>query len=328
MTAFQRQALAIVAALALAACTQPADPTPPPVEDDDDAPPPIIEDDDDGGAPPASAFSLDYRPGGDLISGSTSVQGDTGVVNPADVAPGMRFPIEKGPAFLNSQIFGRGGGGYLDARWPAVGGSENDAANFDYPWRDNFCEVRLSPSKHMNSWCPSSLGHQGQDIRPATCANGAHWAVAPERVVVRNVGFTHLVNLYAPASGVMYTMLHLDRPLAYTLGDGGVLRPIRRGDVIEKGERIGRISDVLSAPDPDASTECARTGRCTTVHLHFEIRKGVTPTGSISSGKAVNSVSPYESLVKSYLRLVDAAPDGEDWSSPVSPPAMSACAAP
>ena len=322
-----------VSLFALAACTPPADDPPPPVvedddDDDDDTPPPIVDDDDDDDTPPPAPFALDYLPGGDLIPGSTSVQGDTGVLNPADIAPAMRFPREKGPAFLNSQIFGQGGFGYLDDRWPPVGGSENDPVNFDYPWRDNFCEVRLSPSKHTNSWCPSSLGHQGQDIRPATCENGAHWAVAPERVVVRNVAETHLVNLYAPESGVMYTMLHMDRPLADTVTESGAVRPIQRGDVIEKGERIGRISDVLSKPVPGSSEFCERTGRCTTVHLHFEMRKGVTPTGNIASGKAVNSVSPYESLVKSYIRLVDSAPDGEDWASPVTPPAMSACAAP
>ena len=37
--------------------------------------------------------------------------------------------------------------------------------NYSYPWQDNFCETR----DFQAGQCPGGFGHQGQDIRPATC---------------------------------------------------------------------------------------------------------------------------------------------------------------
>src|SRR5690606_39747974 len=109
---------------------------------------------------PAAAF--DYHPPGDLVSGSGQ-----GRVDDVVYAPGMRFPIEEPPAFANSQVYNPGG--YL-----GPGGGQCDAFNYSYPWRDNYCETR--------QWdmplCPAGTGHQGQDIRPATCENNKYWGVA------------------------------------------------------------------------------------------------------------------------------------------------------
>ncbi len=41
----------------------------------------------------------------------------------------------------------------------------DEAKNFAYPWRDNFCEHRT----YEVSQCPGGMGHQGQDIRPSFC---------------------------------------------------------------------------------------------------------------------------------------------------------------
>ena len=69
-------------------------------------------------------------------------------------APGMRFPIEKPNAYANSQVYRRGGGDQ--------GGDQCKAANYSYPWSDNFCEIR----DRTTPLCPAGKGHQGQDIRP------------------------------------------------------------------------------------------------------------------------------------------------------------------
>ncbi|MBT8471345.1 MAG: hypothetical protein HKN14_04820 [Marinicaulis sp.] len=265
--------------------------------DVDDTPP-------DPPEPELPAFELPHFPPGDLIDGSSRTKGDTGYTEPDVAAPFMRFPIERGPAFLNSQILHPGGGGYASGQWPPVPGAENDVANYSYPWRDNFCEVRFK----SNGLCDGDQGHHGQDIRPATCDNGVLWAVAPERVKVRNIGSTHLVNLYGLDSGLLYTMLHMDRPLAPGVVNGAVLEP---------GSRIGKISNISGG-----STAACPSARCTSVHLHFEIWHGAAETGGFSQ-KGVGPLSPYTSLVESYLDLVEEAPDGEDWSSPIAPPASS-----
>ena len=181
-----------------------------PVEDSDPAPP--IDDAPDPIADPPPAPSLPHDAPGLLQDKTARFETSVGVTDPSVVAPLMRFPVETGPAFLNSQIFMFGGGGYNYGGGeiytnPNVG-QENDPANFDYPWRDNFCEVRT----RGNGLCAAGVGHHGQDIRPATCDNGASLAVAPEDGFVRRIGQTHLVEIYGD-SGLVYKFLHIDRPL-------------------------------------------------------------------------------------------------------------------
>ena len=53
------------------------------------------------------------------------------------------------PAFANSQFIR----------------NEGAPQNYAYPWRDNFCESRA----FYVGQCPAGLGHQGQDLRPASC---------------------------------------------------------------------------------------------------------------------------------------------------------------
>lgn len=273
---------------------------PPPVDD-----PPPVELDEPIPEPEPALFDLDHFAPGDLLPGSSRTKSNVGHTDTTSVAPNMRFPLERGPAFLNSQILNPGGGGYADGQWPAVGGSEIDPANYRYPWRDNFCEVRFK----SNGLCAGDQGHHGQDIRPASCDNGEIWAVAPERVRVRNIGSTHLINLYGLESGLLYTYLHTDKP-----------RPanITIGSIIEKGERIGRVSNISGG----ATAECP-TARCTSVHLHFEIWHGATSSGAWNQ-KGVGAHSPYSSLVVSYLDMVDNAPAGADWTTPWALPASNA----
>jgi MYXO-CTERM domain-containing protein len=202
----------------------------------------------------AHAEPFTYNPPGVLVAGSGE-----GRVDDKAYAPGMRFPIESAPAFANSQVWGVGG-----SQGPA--GGQCDAPNFSYPWSDNYCETR--------SWdmplCPSGTGHQGQDIRGATCDKLMHWVVASEAGTVTNVG-TYSVYITA-ADGTRYDYLHM----------GNV--QVAVGESVAKGERIGQVSNEFG-------------GTPTTVHLHFNLRQNVTNLGNVY-------VPTYMSLVTSYQELL------------------------
>ncbi|HCR93470.1 MAG TPA: M23 family peptidase, partial [Oceanicaulis sp.] len=115
----------------------------------------------------------------------------------------------------------------------------------------------------------------GQDIRPASCEDARHWAVAAGDGVITSVG-SYSVRLMSP-EGVRYTYLHLDR-------DSLLIAP---GDEVVRGQRLGLVSNEFG-------------GNATTIHLHFEIRMAVE-TGQ---GLQNTHVPPYLALVESYQRLL------------------------
>ena len=196
---------------------------------------------------------FEYLPPGDLIPGSGQ-----GRVDETVYAPGMRFPIEEGPAFANSQVWGHGG-------IEGPGGGQCEAANYDYPWRDNYCETR--------SWdmpmCPAGVGHQGQDIRPATCDNGVHWTVAADAGTVTNIG-SYSVYVTA-ADGTRYDYLH---------GSNNI---VSVGQALAREERINRVSNTFG-------------GTATTIHLHFNIRKDVAGFGNVFAPTYMSLVTSYQEL--------------------------------
>jgi MYXO-CTERM domain-containing protein len=204
--------------------------------------------------PAVAAGDFSYLPPGDLIPDSGE-----GRVDETIYAPGMRFPIEEGPAFANSQVYNAGG--YLGPP-----GGQCDATNYDYPWRDNYCEIR--------QWdmplCPAGTGHQGQDIRPATCEKSVHWAVAAVDGTITNIG-SYSVYLTG-ADGTRYDYLHMS-DVQVTVGQD-----------VARGERIGKVSNEFG-------------GTPTTIHLHFNLRQNVSGVGSVY-------VPPYMSLVAAYEELI------------------------
>ncbi|MBW2454011.1 MAG: M23 family metallopeptidase [Deltaproteobacteria bacterium] len=208
----------------------------------------------------ARAQPFTYLPPGDLIQDS----GD-GRVDDTVYAPGMRFPIENAPAYANSQVYMHGG-------MYGPGGGQCDSENYSYPWRDNYCEIR--------SWdmplCPAGTGHQGQDIRPSTCDNATHPAVATTDGTITHIG-TYSVYLTA-ADGTRYDYLHMSSVLVNT------------SDEVVRGQPLGMVSNAFG-------------GTPTTIHLHFNIRQNVDGYGSVY-------VPPYLSLVASYGALLDAPPTG------------------
>jgi murein DD-endopeptidase MepM/ murein hydrolase activator NlpD len=242
------------------------EPTPDPTPDPEPTPDPQPDPQPDPTEPPKdpNGNTFLFEPAGKLLAGS-----GTGVETDTIYAPGMRYPTEVAPSFPNSQVYMRGG--YLG---PA--GGQCDAENYSYPWRDNFCEKR--------NWdtpiCSSAKGHQGQDIRPATCKKGIHWAVAAEAGQITSIG-SYTLTLTA-ASGIRYRYLHLKMDaLAVALGD-----------TVTRGQRIGLVSNDFG-------------GSPTTIHLHFEIKTTVLlPNGT----SQIHFAPPYTSLVDSYKRLLKGTP--------------------
>jgi murein DD-endopeptidase MepM/ murein hydrolase activator NlpD len=266
---FALPALLLLAACSPTGCGQTPSTPPPPQPADPaqpGAPAPVPEPEAPPTPPVPEPVTWPHEPGGALYPGSGSGATDLTVW-----APGMRFPMEAAPAFANSQVYGYGG-----YQAPGPGG-QCDSRNYDYPWRDNFCETR----SWTNGMCPSGKGHQGQDIRPATCVKKVHWVVAAESGTVTSIG-SYTVFIQG-ASGRIYRYLHMDMP--------GVRALIHEGQAVTRGQHIGKVSADFG-------------GNATTIHLHFEMKAPVTSGGST----AVIFVPVYSSLVDSYGRLLNAPP--------------------
>ncbi len=208
----------------------------------------------------AQAFS--YTPPGKLYPANAG----KGVAENRALAETMRFPIESGPAYANSQVWGRGG--YLLGK-----GAECDKENFSYPWHDNYCEAR--------DWnmplCPGGTGHQGQDIRAASCKDKTHWTVATVDGTIISASGPGTGNpgyqvLLVGADGTRYRYLHMSNVI------------VKTGQKVKQGQRLAQVSREFN-------------GTPTTVHLHFDLMQNVAPHGLVF-------VSPYMSLVRSYERLL------------------------
>lgn len=210
------------------------------------------------GAPPAlPAASFSFRPAGDLVSGS-----GTGQARFQELVPAIRFPIEKAPAFANSQVFGNGG-----MHGPA-GTKQCDGVNLSFPWSDNFCETRAG---RKNALCPAKEGHQGQDIRAADCKKDIHRGVAVVDGVISAVG-SYSVTLTDPVTGVQYRYLHMSHVA------------VKKGDKVHRGNLLGLVSNIMP---PDG----------TTVHLHFETWLNIDGFGFVSVGPYTALVAAYQRLL-------------------------------
>jgi hypothetical protein len=250
--------------------------------------------------PPQQSAEFTYHSPGDIIPG-TGFRRKGGVAD-YTVYSRLRFPIARAPAFANSQSFmnwgnceatGRTGAGKLDgvsAYRCRVSGQtlisdESARANYSYPWRDNFCE-------HRNFYvgqCPGGLGHQGQDIRPASCKQriqGAnrcepylHDVVAVRDGAVlraqRQEALYIVVN--APNERIRVRYLHM---LPRQFDADGMMS----GRLVREGEVIGKVGNFF------------KRERATTYHLHFDLQ--------VPTRYGWVFVNPYMTLVASYERLI------------------------
>ncbi len=235
------------------------EPEPPAPEPEPEPPAPEPEPEPPAPEPEPVPAPVLFLPPGELIPGS-----GTGRADDTIYAPGIRFPIENPRAFANSQVWGAGG-----FRGPA--GGQCAASNYNFPWRDNFCETR----GYATPMCPAGTGHQGQDIRPPSCDNRLHWAVAVSDGDITSIG-TYSVRL-TDDEGRRFTYLHLD-PASLQ---------VSAGQRVSRGQRIGLVSNAFG-------------GTPTTIHLHFEIRQSVL----VGSDLIATPVPPYASLVAAYQEAI------------------------
>ena len=186
--------------------------------------------------------------------------------------PGIIFPLKldrEQQAFLNSQIWGFGGGGWGGKG--AAGGAECDPRNYDpLQLRDNYCEVR----DHGMPLCPAGKGHQGQDIRPPTCVDNKWDAVAVADGIVDLVTSNTTVRLKG-SDGTHYRYLHM-HPESIR---------VKIGQRVKAGDVLGRVSRYM-----DGEIQ-------TTRHLHFDVSQRI----SIGSDPPLVAYVPvYSSLIAAY----------------------------
>lgn len=211
-----------------------------------------------------------YRPGGDIIpnTGYRKQGGHPDMMAYAQI----RFPLERAPAFVRSQSYGK---------------RDKGEGRTAYPWRDNFCE-----SRSFEVWqCGGGYGHQGEDIRAADCplpGEGREPCDPKQRGVVavrdaivirgaKDQAATLQVN--SRTEHIRFRYMHMN---PQTMNADGVLN----GRLVTEGEKIGVISNYLDHPAG------------TSMHLHFDVQV-FTRDGWIW-------VSPYVTLVSAYERLIDA----------------------
>ena len=238
-----------------------------------------------------------YAPG-DILPG-TGMRGQAGRSDTTVYAK-IRFPLEKAPAYANSQSFmnwgncdrtgrvalgGHGKNAMYRCRVNGIPLVHNEAKNYAYPWRDNFCEHRY----FYISQCPSGLGHQGEDIRPGSCKlrnDGAdrcqpyqHDVVAASHGVAMRAPGEEAIYLLLnrPGEHIRFRYLHMNPHL---LDAAGILS----GREFAEGEVIGPADDYGE-----------RQGG-TTYHLHFDVQ--------VPTRQGWIYVNPYMTLVAAYERLI------------------------
>jgi hypothetical protein len=250
--------------------------------------------------PAAESNVFTYHSPGDILPG-TGFKRRGGVAD-YTVYSKIRFPLKDAPAFANSQSFmnwgnceatGRYGVGSVDgvrAYRCRVNGQklildESAADNYSYPWRDNFCETRF----FFVGQCPAGLGHQGQDIRPASCKQRIEGANRCEPYLHEVVAVRDGAVLRAPSQEALYIVTnapheHIRFRYLHMLprqfnADGMV-----SGRLVRQGDVIGKVGNFF------------RRERGTTYHLHFDVQVP-TKYGWVF-------VNPYMTLVAAYERLI------------------------
>lgn len=248
--------------------------------------------------PAEASPTFTYHAPGDLLPGSG--MRNNGGRTDTTVYSKIRFPFAKAPAYANSQSFmnwgdcdytgrvglgGRGKNAAYRCRVNARRLVADEAANYAYPWRDNFCEHR----HYYVGQCPGGLGHQGQDLRPAWCDQRSEAAQRCEPyqhdvVAVRDGALLRApgdMALYlvvnAPGEHIRFRYLHMNPTM---LDADGLVS----GRHVAAGEVIGKVGNFLRKPGG------------TTYHLHFDVQ--------VPTRHGWVFVNPYMTLVAAYERLI------------------------
>lgn len=268
-----------------------------------------------------------YYPPGSLIP-HTGLRPDLPGNADFTVYANLRFPMQDAPAFANSQSFNNWGDCDFTGRSPRrvhakgapyecnVNGrplvfDEGGGGNYQYPWRDNFCEHRRFPVGQ----CPGGEGHQGQDIRPSFCKkfnDGADRCEPYQQDIVaahdgmilrlrKQEAFFLFVN--SPTAHLRLRYIHMNPK---RLDEDGIVS----GKYFREGETIGKVGNYNDYE------------RGTTYHLHFDMQ-APTELGYVF-------VNPYMTLVSAYERLIGArGTEIRDVAEPAAPaPPQDAAARP
>jgi hypothetical protein len=229
--------------------------------------------------PAERSADFTYRPSGDIIvhSGSRKQSGHVDFTAYSQI----RFPLEKAPAFVHSQSFGK-----RRSNDKPLTPEQSAGTNLGYPWQDNFCEAR----SFEVGQCASGFGHQGQDIKPAACPPHSDDAAArcePNHQAVLAVRDGVLIRSRAQQAATLqinsrtehirFRYMHMNPA---SMDADGVLN----GRRVEEGEKIGVVSNYLDHPNG------------TTRHLHFDVQV-FTRDGWLW-------VNPYVTLISAYERLI------------------------
>jgi murein DD-endopeptidase MepM/ murein hydrolase activator NlpD len=234
-----------------------------------------------------------YFAAGDLIPG-TGVHGKSGVADDTVYAK-LRFPIAQPPDFAVSQSFMNWGNCDLTGRVSSGSGYHcrvnykplvnDEAKNFAYPWRDNFCEHRT----YEVSQCPGGMGHQGQDIRPSFCFERDPAAgrcepyqedvvAVSDGVLIRDRGDLALYLLVdKPGEHIRVRYLHMSPQMLDATG-------MVTGRHVVEGEVLGSVGSF------------GESERGTSYHLHFDAQ--------IPTRAGWVFINPYMTLVGAYERLI------------------------
>ncbi|WP_291852921.1 M23 family peptidase [Bradyrhizobium sp.] len=216
--------------------------------------------------PPAVSPDFSYRRGGDIIahSGARKLGGSPDFAAYSQI----RFPLQKAPAAIRSQSFGK-----------------RKTDDGIYPWRDNFCEAR----SFQVGQCAAGYGHQGQDIRPAPCPPGSDndGSCHPRKQAVVAVRDGVLIRSPKQQAATLqvntrnehirFRYMHMNPS---SMDADGVLN----GREVAEGEKIGVVSNYLDFPNG------------TSYHLHFDVQV-FTRDGWLW-------VNPYTTLIAAYERLI------------------------
>jgi hypothetical protein len=213
----------------------------------------------------------------------------------------MRSPIADAPSYVKSQSFMPWGDCYRTGHSGRLGRKgaeyeckvngiplvfdESAAANFTYPWRDNFCEQR----DFLVGQCPGGQGHQGEDIRPGSCTlynEGADRCLPYQHTVAavrdgliwRTAGnLAAYIVVNTKNSFVRFRYLHMNPKF---MDQDGLLS----GREVSEGEIIGKVAT------------WGDFEKGTSYHIHFNIQV-FTKVGWVW-------VNPYMTLVLAYERQI------------------------
>jgi hypothetical protein len=220
--------------------------------------------------PPAFSPDFTFRRSGDIVARS-GVRRRGGHADFTAYSQ-IRFPLEKAPALIHSQSYGKRKTG------------EHSSV---YPWRDNFCEAR---SFNVGQ-CAAGFGHQGQDIRPAPCPpnSSSESACHPRKqaiVAVRDGVLIRSPKQQAATLQINTSKEHIRFRYMHMNPSSMDADGILNGRQVAEGEKIGVVSNYLDFPNG------------TSYHLHFDIQV-FTRDGWIW-------VNPYTTLISAYERLIRA----------------------